>query len=199
MRLLDYTGKVVFAIVVIAGLGACSKKNNGSVAATAAAACTPTGNGYGVNSLGQQCVPTANQCVFNGSSYVYAGTSTPCSTQSQCMMNQYGQYTNTLGQSCQPYPQVPNYPYPNQTQQFGCNQWTYMYGIQYVPVYLQGGLQCVRIDLLQSASYYPPQYYQSGYYNYGYDYYYAYPPYSGSGCSTQIDFGGSWGSIGICF
>lgn len=196
MKALTYTSKVVLAIVMIAGLSACGKKKNGSVAAAPVGAyCTPTANGMGVNALGQPCTPTANQCVFNGSTYTYPGTTTPCSPTSQCIngLNQYGQ-------SCQGYPQYPNYPYPGQTQQYGCQQWTWQYGIQYVPVYLQGGLQCVRIDLLQGGmSQYPQQYYNSGYYNYGYDYYYAYPPYSGSGCSTSIDFGGSWGSIGICF
>jgi|GEM_PF-3524025 len=193
MRLLNYTGKVIVAIVVIAGLGACSKKKNGSVAATPASLCTMTAQGTYVNAQGLPCSPTANQCTWNGSTYVNP-LGQACSPTSQCTMNAYGQYVNQLGQTCSPYPQpTPNYPYPGQTQQYGCNQWTYQYGIQYVPVWLQGGLQCVRIDLLQGYTYNTP------YYDYGYDYYYAYPPYSGAGCSTQIDFGGSWGSVGICF
>lgn len=200
MRLLNITGRVIMAAMLVVGLGACSKKKNGTaVAATPGSLCTMTAQGTYVNAQGLACSPTANQCTWNGSAYVVPGTATPCSPQSQCTMNQQGQYLNQLGQACTPYQQVPNYPYPQQQQQYGCNQWTYQYGIQYVPVYLQGGLQCVRIDLLQSAPSYPTNYYSSGYYEVGYDYYYAYPPYSGSGCSTQIDFGGSWGSVGICF
>lgn len=200
MKLLNYTGKVILAVVVIAGLGACSKKKNGSVAATPASLCTMNAYGQYVNAAGAQCSPTANQCTWNGSAYI-TPTGQACSPQSTCVQNAQGQYVNQMGQACTPYPQVPNYPHQHQQQQYGCNQWTYQYGIQYVPVYLQGGLQCVRIDLLQNNPqvHYPPNYYQSGYWEYGYDYYYAYPPYSGSGCSTQIDFGGSWGSVGICF
>lgn len=194
MRLLNNTGRVIMAAMLVVGLSACSKKKNGSVvAATPQSLCTMTAQGTYVNAQGLACSPTANQCTWNGSAYVLAGTATPCSPQSQCTMGPYGQYVNQLGQSCTPYPQQPNYPYPGQTQQYGCNQWTYQYGIQYVPVWLQGGLQCVRIDLLQGYTYNTP------YYDYGYDYYYAYPPYSGSGCNTSIDFGGSWGSVGICF
>lgn len=198
MKLLNLTGRAMMVAVVVIGLGACSKKKNGSVAATPASLCTLTANGTYVNAQGLPCSPTANQCTWNGSSYAnYLGQ--PCSPQSTCTANQFGQFVNQLGAACTPYPQVPNYPYQPGGQQYGCQQWTYQYGIQYVPVYLQGGLQCVRIDLLQSGSNYPPSYYDSGYYDYGYDYYYAYPPYSGSGCQTQIDFGGSWGNVGICF
>ncbi len=183
--LTNNTGRFLFAAMLVVGLGACSKKKNGSVVAA---------------------TPASLQCVFNGTSYVVPGTATPCSPQSQCVMNQAGQYLNTLGQACTPYQQVPGYPnqyqgYNQQQQQLGCGSYYYQYGVQYVPVYLQGGLQCVRIDLLQNNQHasYPPSYYQSGYYEYGYDYYYAYPPYQGSGCRTEVSFGSDLGGISLCF
>lgn len=207
MKLLTITGRLMFAAMLVAGLGACSKKKNGSVvAATPASLCTPTAQGTYINTLGQPCSPTANQCVFNGTSYVVPGTAQACAPQSQCVQNQFGQYTNNLGQACTPYQQVPNYPgqYQGQQQQYGCNSYTYQYGIQYVPVYLQGGLQCVRIDLLQNnqTASYPPSYYQSGYYESGYDYYYAYPPYerqAGYGCGIQVGLDLGFGGVQLCF
>ncbi len=81
MKLLNYTGKVVFAIVVIAGLGACSKKKNGSVAAAPAGICTMNALGQYVNAQGLPCSPTANQCTFNGSAYV-TPAGLPCSPTS---------------------------------------------------------------------------------------------------------------------
>lgn len=192
MKLLNFTGRLVFAAAMLVGLTACPKSKNGSTAATPASICTLNAYGQYVNSQGLSCSPTANQCVWNGSNYVNPAGQL-CSPTSQCTMNAYGQYVNSLGQSCSPYPTNPSYPYPQWQQNYSCEQWTYVYGIQYVPVILQGQLQCVRIDLLQGYTY------NTNYYNYGYDYYYYYPPYSGSSCNTQVYLGSSWGYVGMCF
>jgi len=173
MRLLNLTGRVMMAAMLVVTLTACGKKKNGSTASTPGSTCS--WNGYQmVNAQGLPCSTTGQTiCPVNGIN--------PANGQ-QCVPGQPIYPTN---------PQYPHQQYPQQA--WGCQQWTQMYGIQYVPVLLQGQYQCVRIDLLQGYTYNTP------YYDYGYEYYYAYPPYSGSGCSTQIDFGGSWGNIGICF
>ena len=177
MKLLKYAKYAVMATVVVVGLGACSKKKNGSVAATPASVCSWNGSQY-VNTLGQQCSPTATS--------VCPATGINPSTGQQCVP---GQAMYPISQGYQGQYGYQQYP----QQAMGCNQWTMMYGIQYVPVNLYGQYQCVRIDLLQ------PYTLNTGYQQYGYDYYYAYPPRSGSGCNTQVDFGGSWGYVGICF
>lgn len=187
MRPLNTLATAAFALIAVLALGACGKKKTSSAAST----------------------PASQACVYNATygSYTIAGTTTPCvpgqSTTTTCPAAPNNFYTNHLGQvqTCTPGQQIPNtggynyggqYPYPNYMNQTGCDQWTYQYGIQYVPVVLQGTLQCVRIDVLAGSSYGT---------NYGnnYDYYYYAPPYSDNSCSTMIDFGGSWGNLGICF
>lgn len=193
MERLRLAGQIALAAFVVVALGACGKKKNGSVAATPATSCTLTAAGY-VNSAGLQCSPTAQTCSYVNGQYLNP-LGQACSPTSQCNANGL----NNLGQVCTPYQYPGQYPYPQfQQQQGGCQTWTWTYGIQYVPVVLQGTLQCVRIDLLQNAGYSQPSYYDSGYYEDGYDYYYAYPPYSGQGCGFSVNFGGSWGNIGLC-
>jgi hypothetical protein len=149
---------------------------------------------------------------------VYSGTNTPCSTGSMtCPVSGY--YQNSYGQmtQCVPgqvisgvynyqYPgQYPYTPYPTNTAATGCAQYSYQYGVPYVPVYISNQLYCVRYDLIANQASYNQNYYNTGYYDYGYDYYYAYPPYSGSGCNTTINFGYNdpyspiSGNIGLCF
>lgn len=190
MKPWNYMARVAMAVMLIVGLGACSKKKNGSVASTPASTCSLNAQGQLVNSAGQLC-SAQGQTVCPATGYY---------------MNQYGQQ-----QACTPgqyiYTQTPyNYPYnpyPNNQYVQGCQQYYYQYGVPYVPFILNGQYVCVRYDLVTNQLYsnqqYYTSYYQTPYYSYGWEYYYAYPPYSGSGCNTSIDFGGSWGSIGICF
>lgn len=181
MKAVNYIANAALIVVMAMGLGACGKKSNGSAAAA------------------------AGQCTYNGYSYVN-GLGQPCTNAGQIICPANGIYTNQYGQqqSCMPgqvisqYPTNPGYPsnYPNPVYS-SCQQYTQMYGVPYVPMILQNQFVCVRYDLLQQQ----PNYNYGNYGNYynDYDYYYAYPPYSGGGCGTSIDFGGSWGSIGICF
>ena len=189
MKPFNFLAKIGMVAVVAMTLTACGKKKNGSSAAPVAT--TPT-----------------TTCTWNGYSYVQTGTNTPCqpTTGQTCPAN--GQYTDSYGvvRTCtagQPIngntlpPPNNNYPWNNGFQYGGCQQYEYQYGVPYVPVYMQGQYWCVRYDLLQG-------YQQNNQYqNYGYDYYYAYPPYSGNSCSNQIYLGGSFGGgsgyVGLCF
>jgi hypothetical protein len=188
MKAVNYIAKAAVVAVLAFGLGACGKKNNGSAAAPAGS-CTYNGYTYIDATTGAQCSPTATQniCPANGITVTYIN-------------GQVVQQPCTPGQYVSVYPTNPNYPWNNvpTTGAGTCQQYTMQYGVPYVPMVLQGQFVCVRYDLIQQQSNYNP-YYFGDYYDYGYDYYYAYPPYSGSGCGTSIDFGGSWGSIGICF
>ncbi len=187
MELLKKITTVTLGMTLIVALGACGKKKNGSTNASPPA-------------------PASTQCVMNAQGQLVYPNGQPCTT-GQILCPSTGVFTNSQGQQqqCVPgqmvtngaynyqYPgQYPHTPYPV-TQTQSCAQYYYQYGVEYVPVMLQNQYVCVRIDLLQ------PYTYNTAYEDYGYDYYYAYPPYSGSGCSTSIDFGGSWGSVGICF
>ena len=180
----------LLAAVWVGGVGACGKKKNGS---SAAAAATP----------GSACVFNAQLGTYTNSAGQYCN---PNATQQTCPAAPNNYFTNAQGQiqTCTPGQQVGtagqyNYPgqyqYPGYQNQTGCDQYYYQYGIQYVPVVLNGQLQCLRSDLLN-------QYAQgTNYYN-NYDYYYAYPPYeyTGSGyCGSQVavSFSGFTGSI--CF
>ncbi len=114
--------------------------------------------------------------------WVTSGTNTPC-TPGNGQVPPPG--SCTTGTNC----------YGNGYPYGGCTQYEYQYGVQYVPVYMHqyGQYMCVRYDLLQGYATYPQ------YQNYGYNYYYSYPPYSGSGCHNQVNFGGQWGYVGLCF
>ncbi len=185
MKPFNFLAKVGMVAVLAIGLSACGKKKNGS---SAPAASTP-----------------GSTCTWNGYQYVNTGTNTPCNntTGQTCPAN--GQYTDQYGivRTCTPGqainntlpPPNNNYPWNNGYQYGGCSQYEYQYGVPYVPVYMHqyGQYMCVRFDLLYGQQ--QNQYY----YNYGYDYYYAYPPYSGNNCGNQINFGGQWGYVGLCF
>ncbi len=182
MKAVNYIANAALIVLAAMALSACGKKSNGSAAA-AAGACNYNGYTY-VNAIGQ-----------------------PCSATGQTLCPANGVYVNQMGQqqACTPgqylLPTNPGYPTQYQYGQVprtSCQQYAIQYGIPYVPMILQGQYVCVRYDLLQQQQNYS-SYNYGDYYDYGYDYYYAYPPYSGSGCGTSIDFGGSWGSIGICF
>lgn len=189
MSILNYMGRVALAAVVVAGLGACSKKKNGSVAATPASTCTANAYGQYVNSLGQQCSATGQTlCPATGVYQTYVNGQV---VQQQCTPNQY----------INSYPYQGQYPwqYTTNPMQFsGCQKHTYDWGVPYVPVNLGGQYYCLRYDLMQ-------QYTQNTYYgSYGYDYYYAYPPYQqgyggyGGGYCPSIEVGGEWGYVNFC-
>ncbi|HMN69329.1 MAG TPA: hypothetical protein PKC28_12380 [Bdellovibrionales bacterium] len=190
MKSINVLAKVALVAFLAAGLTACGKKKNGSsgTTATTPATTTCTVNQYGtyVDQNGNPCTPTAN------------GNGTPqvCPSNGQ-YQNQYGQWQYcTPGQTI--YPQPGNgYPYPQYPQGgSGCEYGLQQYGVPYVPVIIQGQYLCLRYDLLQ-------QYTQGTYYqDYGYEYYYAYPPYSGSQCNTNVSLGyqgNKWyGDVNFC-
>lgn len=192
MRPLNTLATITLAAFMVVALGACGKKKNGSSGSTAAATPGSTCTNYNpltgqyTNAQGQICTPGAQSqqvCPAAPNNYVTMpnGQIQPC-TPGQ-MVNTGGVYT---------YPgQYPYNPYQNS----GCDQYYYYYGIQYVPVNLNGTLQCVRIDVLNQYAQGTP------YYN-NYDYYYAYPPYSygGSGyCGTQVYVAISGFAGAVCF
>lgn len=188
MKAVNYIAKAAVVAVMAFGLGACGKKNNGSAAAAPAASCTYNGYTYIDATTGAQCTPTATQniCPANGMTVTYVNgqvVQQPCTP---------GQYVNV-------YPTNPSYPWNNvpTTGANTCQQYTMQYGVPYVPMVMSGQFVCVRYDLLQTQL---VNYgYTGDYYDYGYDYYYAYPPYSGSNCNNSFyfDFGGFGGDF--CF
>lgn len=176
--------QILGVIALALALGACSKKSSKS----STVATTPN-----------------TQCTYNGySGYVYPGTNTPCTPTTgtgsgTCVQSTNGQYLNQYGQTC----------YPGQTggTQFpgggdGCSQYYYQYGVQYVPVNMNGQLMCMRYDLVQQ--YYGGQYYGQPIYGGNYGGQYGYGGGYGASC---INIGGqSWGQnyglngqIGLCF
>ena len=185
MKLLKTIANVGMIAMLAMNLTACGKKKNGS---TPPVATTPGS--------------TTAVCTRVGNQFVISGTQTPCTAtcpaDGRWTDTTSGTvYTCTAGQPIgnQWTPPTSGGNYGSGYQYGGCSQYEYQYGIPYVPVYMHqyGQYMCVRYDLLQGQQQY--QQYQQ----YGYDYYYSYPPYSGQGCNNQINFGGNWGSVGLCF
>lgn len=176
MTTINTLAKVAMIAVLAVGLGACSKKKNGSTTATtpkSTAKCT-WNNNYGdyTTSNGTICTPTT--------------------ATTKCPSN--GQYRDVYGQwrSCTPgqvinngYTQPGGYPgsaYPNQGN--ACRvylyEWPYDY---YVPAKVRGEWMCVHMSVFEGYTH------NTGYDDYGWDYYYAYPPIAQDGCNTRIDLG----------
>lgn len=183
MKAVNYIAKAAVVAIMAFGLGACGKKNNGSAAAPAAS-CTYNGINY-VDQNGALCSQTGQTlCPATG-----------------VWVNQYGQQQAcTPGQYINTYPTQPGYPWnyqPNPATASNCQIYTMQYGVPYVPMVLSGQFVCVRYDLIQSQL---QTYNYSGYYNtYGYDYYYAYPPYSGGGCRNSFFFDLGFFGGDVCF
>lgn len=171
MKLLNVMAKLGMVAFVALTLTACGKKKNGSTASTPTSQCTFNGTGW-YNRNGVACTPNngSNICPSNGQYVNYQGQIQSC-TPGQVITTGY---TN------------PQYPTNPQVQ--GCGQYYYQYGVPYVPVNYYGTYLCVRYDLMYN---YNPGY---GYYDY-----YDYPAYTGSSCGTQINFGGDWGYVGVCW
>lgn len=178
MRPLNTMATAALAIVAVLALGACQKKKTSSAAST----------------------PAASACVYNPTygTYTLAGTATPCTPGQTnnlvCPPAPNNYYTTVTGQvqTCTPGQALPagsyagQYNYNQYQNQYGCDAYYYQYGIQYVPVVIQGQLQCMRSDLINQYAYGTP-YYDN------YDYYYAYPPVdNGQNC---LSFG--YGQIGL--
>jgi len=178
MKSFNFVATLTLATITVALLSACGAKKNGS--SNKIGACTMNAYGQMTYANGQPCTSGTMICPTTG---YYQ---TPYGQMQQCVPGQYvnnGTYPQYPGQ-------YPYNPYPQQGQ--GCMQWTYTYGVQYVPVMMNGTYQCVRYDLVNQYAYNTP------YYN-NYDYYYAYPPYTGGGCNNMVAFGGSYGSVGVCW
>jgi hypothetical protein len=186
MKAVNYIAKAAVVAVMAFGLGACGKKNNGSAAAAPVGSCTYNGYQY-VDATGALCSATGQTlCPANGVWINQTGQQQACTP---------GQYINS-------YPNPGGYPWqytPNPATASNCQQYSLPppmgYGVPYVPMVMSGQFVCVRYDLLQTqlANYG----YTGDYYDYGYDYYYAYPPYSGSSCGSSFyfDLGGFGGNF----
>lgn len=193
MRPLNTLATISLAAFMVVALGACGKKKNGSssttVAATPASTCVNRNpyTGQYTDAAGNICNPAGagtQVCPAAPNNYITL-------PNGQTQVCTPGQVVNTGG-GIYTYPG--QYPY-NPYQTSGCDQWYQVYGIQYVPVNLNGTLQCVRIDVLN-------QYTQGTSYYDNYAYYYAYPPYSygGSGyCGTQVYVNLGSFAGGVCF
>lgn len=195
MKTLNAFAKAMMGGALVLTLAACGKTSTSSTTAS---------------------VPVnAGSCQLVGTGYYYLGTNTPCTpgvggTTTICPSN--GQYTTqygtiaycTPGQSVNMTYYPPNgYPYnSNPMMTGGCDSYYYIYGVLYIPMYMQGQLVCVNSQYLTNYFGNNQNSYQYGYYSnpYSYvDYYYAYPPYTGSGCGTSIYFGSDYGNLGVCF
>lgn len=147
-------------------------------------------------------------CTFDGVKYVDSNGSM-CAAAGQTLCPASGVWVNQYGQSqaCTPnqyinsYPILGSYPSnytPNPAAASNCQAYTVQYGVPYVPFILDNEFVCLRFDLLQQQANYDLASFGE-YFTYGYDFYFAYPPYSDPACTTQINLGGSWGSVAFCF
>lgn len=186
MKPLNFLVRVGVVAVLAIGLTACGKKKNGS-----------SGGGSTASTPGSTC-----QWDQSRNAYINPSNGQVCNNTNTQVCPANGQYTNQNGQvvTCTPGQAINNFPNPggypwNGFGLNGCSQYYYQYGVPYVPVYFQqyGQYMCVRYDLLSS------QYSNPNYGYYGYNYYYSYPPYTGNNCNNQINFGGNWGYVGLCF
>lgn len=193
MKTLNALAKAMMGLGLVLSLAACGKTSTSSTTAS---------------------VPVStSSCQWNGTNWYYVGTSTVCSPTSTvggttiCPSN--GQYTTQWGTIayCTPGQQVnttyypPNgYPYgSNPVSTGGCDSYYYQYGVPYVPMYLNGSLVCVNTTYFYNQVGSNYGYYSNPWDSYGYNYYYSYPPYTGSSCGTQINFGSDYGYLGVCF
>lgn len=191
----------LLATVLVVGLSACGKKKNGSVATTPASTCTMSYDGQLRDQYGRLCngtgtnVNTCPNAQWNGYQWVDISTGQPVN----CGYGGGYQY----GTPYQGY-------YGNQYVS-GCDQWSYYFGVPYVPVdFGYGQIMCVSVQYLYGMN---PGYQQqlyNAYYtqqpmytcwggNCGGGYYGGYN-YS---CSSAFQFGyigSGWGfNAGLCF
>jgi hypothetical protein len=184
MKPINSIAATLLAVFMAASLSACGPKNNGSTNnAAAATSCTLSYDGTYRDQLGRICNnPTATTAVCPATGlYTYPGTA----QQVQCIP---GQQISTLNGLNNPY-----YTSNPLTTASGCDQWTQMYGIPYIPVILGNQYQCLRYDLVQGYTAGTP------YANYSYSDYYANPVMAGPSCGTNIGFGTSGFGISLCF
>lgn len=208
MKAFNYGAGLALAAYLVLALAACSKTDNGSnnssPAAVAATQCVMGQDGIYRNQLGQSCSPTAN---YACAGYTYnAQTGTYINPQNPAVQIPAAQCGGTTT--------IPNQGYYGGTYVSGCDQWTQMYGVQYVPVQMSGQLVCVNYQYLQQQIVYSyPQYQYSPWYN-DPSYWYSYAPtaydygyggggYYGYGCANNISLGFGGGGFGaginLCF
>ena len=130
MNTLKLITQATLAALLIAGLGACSKKKGDSaVAAPPAGYITCPAQGYYTNSAGQTQYCTAGQQVYVGTTGTVGTTGQQLCPQQGYIQTQYGTQQCVPGQYVQVGTQQPGYPgqYPSQQN---CQT---MYGPQYQP------------------------------------------------------------------
>lgn len=186
MKTMNTLGALALAAYAAVVLSACSKTSNDSTAATPAT-CTMTANGTMVDQYGRYC-NNANSLSYGCQGYTYSN--------GQYYNPQTGQPVYNCGNSNV----IPSNGYYN--NQYigggigGCQAWTSLYGVQYVPVNVGGGsIMCVQWAYVQG---YGSQY-NSAYADPSYWYYYPPSLYSCDpyyGCGGGGGYGGGYGGGG---